>query len=95
MIEFIKQYGFYQDRELENMMRLERLLNENDQLDRHIITCLLTGDTYERISEKCFVTVSTVKYRIKKMIAASGVAGRSELVQRLREYLPTGQTDEP
>lgn len=79
---------FYQDAELDKMLRLERLLNECDDLDRNVIVCLLQGESYETISERCFVTVSTVKYRVKKMISVSQVSGRSELIRLLREYLP-------
>lgn len=80
--------NFYQDKELENMLCLERLLNEIDQLDRELISCLLQGTSYETISERYFVTVGTIKYRIKKMITISGTAGRSDLIRLLREYLP-------
>ena len=86
--------AFYQDRELEHMLSLERLLNESDQLDRDIITGLLTGASYDQISEKSFVTVSTVKYRIKKMISVSGASGRAELIRRIREYLPKMEATE-
>ena len=79
---------FYQDRELDSMLRLERLLNECDDLDRKVISSLLQGESYEVISERCFVTVSTIKYRVRKMITVSGVQGRSELIRLLREYLP-------
>lgn len=79
---------FYQDRELDNMLRLERLLNECDDLDREVIGSLLQGEPYESISERCFVTVSTIKYRVRKMISLSKAESRSDLLRLLREYLP-------
>lgn len=79
---------FYQDVELNNMLRLEQLLNECDDLDREVISCLLRGESYETISERCFVTVSTIKYRVRKMISVSQANSRSELIRLLREYLP-------
>ena len=81
---------FYQDRELNRMLRLERLLNECDSLDRKMLNGLLRGESYEVISEHCFATVSTVKYRIKKMIGISQTANRGELIQLLQEFLPNG-----
>lgn len=81
---------FYQDLELSSMLRLERLLNECDALDREVINSLLQGESYEAISERCFVTVSTIKYRVKKMIGLSQASGRSELISLLREFLPNG-----
>ena len=79
---------FYQDQELNNMLRLERMLNECDDLDREVIDCLLRGAPYETISERCFVTVSTIKYRVRKMISACQAQSRGELIRLLREYLP-------
>lgn len=79
---------FYQDEELDSMLRLERLLNECDELDREVISSLLRGESYESISERCFVTVSTIKYRVKKMICASQAQSRSDLIRLLREFLP-------
>ena len=79
---------FYQDQELNNMLRLERMLNECDDLDREVIDCLLRGAPYETISERCFVTVSTIKYRVRKMISVCQAQSRGELIRLLREYLP-------
>ena len=79
---------FYQDTELSGMLRLERMLNECDSLDREIIECLLREESYDSISESCFVTVSTIKYRVKKMIGTAEAADRRDLIRLLREYLP-------
>ena len=88
---------FYQDAELNRMLQLERLLNESDSLDLDIIRLLLRGASYETISERCFVTVSTIKYRVKKMISISQVSERRELIRLLREYLilPTDSKSSP
>ena len=79
---------FYQDAELTGMLRLERMLNECDSLDREIIDCLLREESYDNISENCFVTISTIKYRVKKMIGLAEAADRRGLIRLLREYLP-------
>lgn len=79
---------FYQDGELNRMLCMERLLNECDTLDREMLKGLLRGEAYEMMAERCFVTVSTVKYRIKKMISISQTANRSELIGLLLEFLP-------
>ena len=81
---------FYQDEELNRMLCIERLLNECDALDREMLKALLRGEPYEVISERCFVTVSTVKYRIKKMISTSQTSNRAELIDLLQEFLPNG-----
>lgn len=81
---------FYQDQELRNMLQLERLLNECDNVDRDVLQRLLRGQSYETIAGECFVTISTIKYRVKKMIGISQTSGRGEMLALLREYLPTG-----
>ena len=57
-------------------------------IDRTIIECLLREESYDSISESCFVTVSTIKYRVKKMIGTAEAADRRDLIRLLREYLP-------
>lgn len=79
---------FYKDQELYDMLRLERMLNECDSVDKEVISCLLNNEPYDIIAERCFVTISTIKYRVKKMISISKSANRTELIQLLREYLP-------
>lgn len=81
---------FYQDQELHNMLQLERLLNECDDVDREVLQRLLQGQSYEAIAEECFVTISTIKYRVKKMIGISQTSGRGEMLALLREFLPSG-----
>ncbi len=83
-----EQDVFYDDRELTEMMLLEKLLSEAEELDRRIIELLLEGAAYERISEECFLTESAIKYRVKKMVRICRVKGRAELTALLRRYLP-------
>ena len=83
-----EQDVFYDDRELTEMMLLEKLLSEAEELDRRIVRLLLEGAAYERISEECFLTESAIKYRVKKMVRTCRVKGRAELVALLRRYLP-------
>lgn len=80
---------FYSDLELHNMLRVERLLNGCDSVDREVLQRLTVGEQYEVIAERCFVTVSTVKYRIKKMLSTSQTTSRSELVSLVQEYIST------
>lgn len=78
---------FYEDRELDDMLRVERLLSECDETDRTIIAGMLRGEAYEKIAEHCFVTVSTVKYRVRKMLSVGRMSGRAELVRLAGKYL--------
>lgn len=78
---------FYEDGELREMLRVEQLLNECDQLDYLIMRHPTRGDGYETIAESCFINISTVKYRIRKMAAISQTEGRRELVKLLEKYI--------
>ena len=44
----------------------------------------------EKIAEKCYLTLSTVKYRIRKMLTLCSLTSRSQLVALLRRYVPEG-----
>ena len=81
---------FYADEELSDMMRIEALLGECGPLDLQLLRLLLQGVAYERISEQCFLTESTVKYRVKKMVDTCGVRSRAQMCALLKQYLPEG-----
>ena len=79
---------FYEDDEINEMMLLAKLLYESEELDRQIIQRLLAGDSYEQIAEKSYLTVSTVKYRVKKMVSLCRLENRTQLLDLLRTYIP-------
>ena len=72
------------------MLCVERLLNACDALDRQILRRTLMGESYEDVAERCFINVSTVKYRLRKMIGISGAESRTDLMRIVRRYLPEG-----
>ena len=82
-----KTDAFYEDTELKEMLSVEQLLNACDNIDRQILHRALMGEAYEDIAEHCFVNVSTVKYRLRKMICASGVKDRTDLLHLVQKYL--------
>lgn len=86
---------FYEDRELNDMMLLEKLLDGCEDPDYDIIRLLLRGEPYEKIAETCFLTESAIKYRVKKMVRVCCVPGRKELTDLLRRYLPGGDPGGP
>lgn len=79
---------FYQDGELDEMLRIEQILNEADELDGKIMGLLMAEAPNEAVAEQCFVNVSTVKYRIRKMSAAARVSSKRELIRLLKKYIP-------
>lgn len=80
--------AFYTDQELTEMLCMEQLLSECDELDNKILRLALAGQAYEDIAEHCFVNVSTVKYRMRKMIGICQTENRAELLRLVEKYLP-------
>lgn len=77
---------FYRDSEVDDMLRVERILNESDELDGSIMRLLLEDCSNEEIAERCFVAVSTVKYRMRKMMTAAQKSSKQALKDLLRRY---------
>ena len=78
---------FYEDSELHEMMLVESLLYESEEVDRKIIEGLMRDASYEQIAESCFMSVSTVKYRLRKMLDLCHFRNRAELIELLRQYV--------
>lgn len=83
---------FYEDEEINEMMLLEKLLYESEDVDKTILRCLMRGNSYEQIAGECYLTVSTVKYRVKKMLSRCHLGSRKELLTLLHRYIPQGKT---
>ena len=56
------------------------------ELDIQILRLVLDGKNYAEISEKCFISESSVKYRAKKFLEITGKVSKQELVKSLKEY---------
>lgn len=79
--------AFYEDKELSEMLIVDKILNFSDEVEKKIIDCLLNDNTYEQIADKCFLTVSGVKYRLKKIISSSGAADKAQIINLLKKYV--------
>lgn len=79
--------AFYEDKELSEMLIVDKILNFSDEVEKKIIDCLLNDNTYEQIADKCFLTVGGVKYRIKKIISSSGAADKAQIINLLKKYV--------
>ena len=77
---------FYGDKNFEMMERLDGMLTMCDDTDLSILAALMRDETYACISERLYLAVNTVKYRVKKMTEAAGVSSRRELQMLLQEF---------
>ena len=65
---------------------LDSMLSVCDETDIGILHGLVSGDSYEEICGKYFVAINTIKYRIKKLVAAAHAADKADLINRIRMH---------
>ena len=67
-------------------LQIEELLRMWDDIDRKIVDGLLKDKTIVAIADGLFISVSAIKYRVKKMLTAGNFKNKEELVKVLRKY---------
>ena len=78
---------YYADLEIDEMIRVETLLNACDANDLAIVKGILTGKTYATLAEELFMSTNGVKYKLKNMFQLCSVCSRSEFVDLLKKYI--------
>ena len=78
----------YSDKELNEMITAERILEIDSATDKTVISCLCGGKSVTEIAAACFLTDSGVKYRIKRILEKCRISDKSELVSTVKRYLP-------
>ena len=79
---------FYEDRELDEMLKVEAVLEGSDDTDKKILQMLLEGNSVGIICESCFLAETAVKYRLRKLLKHAKIENKEELLTLLRKYLP-------
>lgn len=67
-------------------LRAEELTRLWDQLDRQIVAELCRGKAMSHIAEEMFISQSSVKYRVKKMLDSANISDRKELVKIVQKF---------
>ena len=80
------EIDFYGDKNLADMERIDIMLSACDSTDIAILSDVTDGQTYEKISEKYYLAINTVKYRVKKMMEYTATESRKELIALLESY---------
>ena len=78
----------YSDKELNEMICAERILEIDSATDKTVIAYLCGGKSVSEISAACFLTESGVKYRIKRILEKCKLSDKSELISIVKRYLP-------
>ena len=76
----------YSDSEIEEMLRVESLLNSCDEEDFLLLDNLLNNMTYSQIAETMFMSTNGVKYKINKMFNICQVSSKNQLVALLEKF---------
>ncbi|MEE1161240.1 MAG: LuxR C-terminal-related transcriptional regulator [Acutalibacteraceae bacterium] len=80
--------SIYSDKELNEMICAERILEIASVTDKTIIAALSGGKSVTEIAAACFLTDSGVKYRIKRILEKCRMSNKSELISIVKRYLP-------
>ena len=79
-------FNIYDDPELLEIMKVEKILRGGDGIDLQILKYIDQKQTYESIAEKLFISVSAVKYRLKNLCKIAEVSGIKELMSLVEKY---------
>ena len=80
--------SIYSDKELNEMITAERILEIDSATDKTVITDLCGGKSVCEIAAACFLTESGVKYRIKRILKKCQISDKAELISIVKRYLP-------
>lgn len=80
---------YYADLEIDEMIRVETLLNSCDANDLAIVKGILAGKTYANLAEELFMSTNGVKYKLKNMFQLCNVRSKAEFADLLKKYINT------
>lgn len=78
---------FTEDIQIKEIQSFEKLLRACDSTDFKIIDGLLANEPYSKIGELLYISESSVKYRIKRMLSSSGIEAPSKILELYTKYL--------
>lgn len=80
--------SIYSDKELNEMIAAERILEIDSAIDKTVIAYLCGGKSLKEIAAACFLTDSGVKYRIKRILEKCRISDKAELISIVKRYIP-------
>lgn len=79
--------NFYADSEVDEMIKIEKLLNACDKTDRNLLQCILDGVPYSEIAEKLYMSTNSIKYKLKGMYDICSVNSKAEFMELINKYI--------
>ena len=77
--------SFYDDSEVKEIERLERLLSVCDPTDRKLIGEMLAGGTTEQAAGLFSIAPETIRYRMRKITQSAGFDSRAEMLAFIKK----------
>lgn len=81
---------FYEIPDISVLVGIEACISQRDQIDFHVMSDLMTGQSYEQIADRLYISGSTLRYRLNKMFLDAGVKTRQEFETLIHDYLGEG-----
>lgn len=81
-----RRTGYRVDNDYLNYLSAEQLVRNCDSTDRSILLHLSKGKNMAEIAEELFISQSSVKYRVKKMLCVANIADRRGLIKIAQIY---------
>lgn len=78
---------YYEYRVTNLLFSLEKEMQNFDELDFQIIHLMMDGLSYEQIVDRMFMSMSGVRYRVKKIFERLGVESKKSFVEKMQEML--------
>ena len=82
--------SFYHIPSIAKAVAIENCITKRDDTDILIIRNVMDGKIYEQISGELFISGGTLRYRLNKIFADTGVESRQEFEQLIHDYLGEG-----
>ncbi len=79
-------FSIYEDPELLEIMKVEKILRFGDGIDIKILKLLHQKLTYESIADQLFISLSAVKYRLKNLCRLAETPNIKELMVLIDKY---------
>jgi DNA-binding CsgD family transcriptional regulator len=80
-------HDFYNDEEVNEILRLEAFALVCDKTDIEIIRLLNDGCTLPDIAERSFISESAVVYRLKRIYGILQISNKNQLILILKKYM--------
>ncbi len=90
MMPTLQEDRFYMNPTISVLVSIENCISQRDRIDFHIMSELMTGNSYEEIADRLYISSSTLRYRLNKMFADADVKTRQEFETLIHRHLGEG-----